>query len=284
MFVSHFIITRFNIPFLKKEGWERIFSEDYLDERYRIFEQYTVQSICNQSDRDFVWLVLFGSATPPKYRIRNTRLEQICPQMKAIYVSDDETDNFQSYIDNLLRSYSTNETEYIITTRIDNDDCFHRDMVSKVKEIYSTDRTERIVSLDWGIQYLDNTHIAARICYPNNHFTSFIESLDNPIKTVFYCDHFFADQYAQVQHIDCEPLWLENLHGSNAVNAVHPQYYEMHTLWSGNLHEYGLSVSYTPIQVFFSILTHFSQYLWPILSHKKGISRLKMLVKKIIKR
>lgn len=284
MDINHFIITRFNIPFFKKEGWERIFSEDYLDERYRIFEQYTVPSICNQSDKNFVWLVLFGEATPQKYRVRNTWIEQNCPQMKAIYVSNDETDNFQSYIDNLLRTYSENETNYIITTRIDNDDCFHYNMVAKVKNAYLNDKTERIISFDWGIQYIDNTHIAAHICYPNNHFTSLIESWDKPIKTVFYCDHFFAEKYAKVQHIECESLWLENLHGNNAVNAVHPQYYKMHTLWSGNLYDYGLSVCYTSISALLSILVHPSQYLWPILSHKIGVPRLKRLIKKIIKR
>lgn len=283
MATSYFIITRFNIPFIKQEGWERIFSESYLDERYRIFEQYTLPSICKQSDKEFIWLVLFGNATPEKYRIRNSQLEHICSQMKAIYVNDAETENFQSYMDYLLRSLSKNGTKYIITTRIDNDDCFHYDMVAKVKNAYLKDKTERIISFDWGVQHIDNTHITARIRYPNNHFTSLIEPWDTPIKTVFYCDHFFAEKYTKVEHIECEPLWLENLHDSNAVNAVHPQYYEMHTLWSGNLYEYGLSVCYNPIIVIFSIIAHMPQYLWPILSYKLGLAKLKTFVKKIVR-
>lgn len=283
MSVSHFILTRFNIPFIKKEGWERIFSENYLDERYRIFEQYTLPSICKQSDRDFIWLVLFGDETPPKYKRRNSQLEQICPQMKAIYVNEDEIKNFQSYMNNLLRTLSSKGTKHIITTRIDNDDCFHREMIAKVKEAYTNDTSERIISFDQGVQHIDNTHITAQICYPNNHFTSFIEPWNTPIKTVFYCDHFFAEKYAKVQHIQCSPLWLENLHGSNAVNAVHPQYYKMQTLWKGNLHEYGLPICYNPISVFFSIIAHPSQYLWPIFRHKLGLSKLKKFIKKAVK-
>ena len=283
MITSHFIITRFNIPFIKKEGWKRIFNENYLKERYRIFEQYTMPSICNQSEKDFIWLVLFGDATPEKYKIRNSQLEYICPQMKAIYVSNTETENFQSYMDNLLRTFSKKGTKHIITTRIDNDDCFHCDMTAKIKNIYLNDKSERIVSFDWGIQYIDKTHIAARICYPNNHFTSLIESWDTPIKTVLYCDHFFAEKYAKVQHIECEPLWLENLHGSNVVNAVHPQYYKIHTIWKGNLYKHGLSIYYTPIIVVLSIIAHPTQYLWPILNHKLRLSKLKTFIKKIVK-
>lgn len=283
MIISHFIITRFNIPFIKTPNQERIFSEAYLNERYRIFEQYTVPSICKQSDKDFIWLVLFGKATPEKYKIRNSQLEHICPQMKAVYVNDAEVEDFQSYLNNLLRSLSKNGTKHIITTRIDNDDCFHGEMIARVKNAYSEDKSERIISFDWGLQCIDNTHIAARICYPNNHFTSLIEPWEAPIKTILHCDHFFAEKYAKVQHIECKPLWIENLHGSNAINAVHPQYYEMHTLWSGNLYEYGLSIRYNPITVILSIISHPAQYLWPILSYKLKLAKLKSFIKKIIK-
>lgn len=284
MHQSHFIITRFNIPFLKKEGWERIFSEKYLDERYRIFEQYTVSSICKQSDKNFIWLVLFGEATPQKYINRNSQLEKICPQMRAIYVSDVEIENFQSYMNNLIRTLSPTGTKYIITTRIDNDDCFHRDMIATVKEMYADDKTERIISFDCGLQYIDNTHIISYILYPNNHFTSLIEPWNTTIKTVFYCDHFFAEKYTKVQHIKCQPLWLENLHGSNAVNAVHPEYYKLRTSWKGNLNEYGLSIYYNPISVLVSIMAHPSRFLWPIFSYNLNLPKLKMFFRRIVKR
>lgn len=45
---KHFILTRFNIPFIRKDSVDFLFSDSYLNERYSIFENTCFSSMCNQ--------------------------------------------------------------------------------------------------------------------------------------------------------------------------------------------------------------------------------------------
>lgn len=51
---KHFILTRFNIPFIRKDSVDFLFSDSYLNERYSIFENTCFSSMCNQKNKDFI--------------------------------------------------------------------------------------------------------------------------------------------------------------------------------------------------------------------------------------
>lgn len=61
---KHFILTRFNIPFIRKDSVDFLFSDSYLNERYSIFENTCFSSMCNQKNKDFIWLVFFDKRRP----------------------------------------------------------------------------------------------------------------------------------------------------------------------------------------------------------------------------
>ena len=66
---EHFIITRFNLPIYSKTKSGNISSTEtkYLDNRFKLFMNYCLPSIKQQTCQNFKWLVLFDINTPDEY-------------------------------------------------------------------------------------------------------------------------------------------------------------------------------------------------------------------------
>ena len=81
---KHYLITRFNLRVqygckLKdpdNNPMLRIFDDDYLEERFDIFEKYTLPSVKNQINQNFTWVVLFHKNTPNTFLNRINELEK----------------------------------------------------------------------------------------------------------------------------------------------------------------------------------------------------------------
>lgn len=184
------------------------------------------------------------------------------------------------YYNLLIRSYCEDSIEYVITTRIDNDDCFECDMVEAVKKYATIDTVDHILSFDMGIQYFNNTCIAQRFYYPNNHFTSMLEKLDKPLRTVFYWDHFFVEEFMPVIHISEKPLWLEILHNSNAINTIKLNRKNSLYLSGLDLHPLGIDLKYSSIKILVSLLINPRLYLYPWIKYILHLAALKKFLKK----
>ncbi|WP_051227980.1 glycosyltransferase [Gillisia sp. JM1] len=58
---QHYILTRFN---LRAEDWtttknnEKVLTEEWLEERFDLFENYCFSSVRNQTNQNFKWLVV----------------------------------------------------------------------------------------------------------------------------------------------------------------------------------------------------------------------------------
>ena len=65
---KHILITRFNLNlgWRDKSGNETL-TDSWMSERFRLFEQFCVPSILNQSAKNFEWLVLFDLSAQLRY-------------------------------------------------------------------------------------------------------------------------------------------------------------------------------------------------------------------------
>ncbi|MCB6551486.1 putative rhamnosyl transferase, partial [Parabacteroides distasonis] len=71
---------------MRKDSVDFLFSDSYLNERYSIFENTCFSSMCNQKNKDFIWLVFFDKRTPKSFVHRNEQLQKLCKNFKPIYV------------------------------------------------------------------------------------------------------------------------------------------------------------------------------------------------------
>lgn len=315
---KHFILTRFNIPFKSEVNIEQLTENNYLEKRFKLFFDFSFSSILNQSRQNYFWFVFFDSRTPLKYKLLNKKLQNILPAYFPIYVDFSELSNLKcddtyireaircaslarnsyiaedssnlnyedftsrvlipQYINNLIRQHIDPDTKYVITTRIDNDDCFETDMIKCVQEQALKVNLDKILNFDNGLQYIANKNICQTFFYPNNHFTSIIEPVNRPIKTILYWEHYFIDRYKEVIHIDTKPLWMEVIHDNNAVNSLKLGR-ENRLMWNVDLQPFGTSKRWNYVATLAALMIHPTAYFWPHIKKALHLSKLKRLLK-----
>lgn len=163
---------------------------DFLNNRLDIFEKYCMPSLRNQTNQNFQWLVMFDVNTPHAIKERLVRIEKnmanlsICYfdlqkysvlskeyidlyneyALKVPYLPQTITyDNYTidseliqrcctpRYISDVIHEKINGEhCDYIITTRIDNDDAFHKNMIDMVQR-----EAERQLSLKRGAEIIN---------------------------------------------------------------------------------------------------------------------------------
>lgn len=297
---QHFLLTRFNIPFnpFNIDKIQFLFDDIYLENRFNLFEKYCFSSVVNQTKQDFIWLVFFDIRTPDKFKIRNIELKKkhnnYCPiyidfdyiikdretsneyieevkRLNLIYngnINYNEKDNFfklyvVKFISDTIKKFS-NGDEYIITTRLDNDDALHKRMVEFIQNIEIND--DKLICLDNGLQFIENTSICQSYYYPNNHFTSYIEKNRGNLFTILFWEHYFISKVKKVSHYNTEPLWLEILHSSNAANSV--QFDDKNKIkLRFSLLDFSINVSSNTFKSIASVMANPKQYLIPLLKY-----------------
>lgn len=220
---NHYILTRFNVRVISTVTKQLQVIDitndvDYLENRFRLFFDYTVPSVLNQCDKNFIWILLFSANTPRRFKNVIDELENQNAFIKAIYIADDEDCN-----DSLKKYIKENSKEVIVTSRLDNDDALHKDYISTIHEYIKENELKKYVLLfNNGVQYEENSRILTRYHFPKNHFSTLIEFNDDKINTILNFNHMeIAKNVNTVELDNTVPLWLEVVHSTNVSNRMH---------------------------------------------------------------
>ena len=217
---DHFIITRFN---LKNNDWNVdknnnvICDDDWLNFRFDIFEKTCFNSIKNQSNLNFKWLVYFDIETPNNYKKRIESLNNDFPQFKPIYKESNQV--FLNDLSKDIKGFTNKE--YIITTRIDNDDAFHYKAIEKIQEQFNY-QDSIIINLPWIVCFdLLNKRMSKHF-YVSNPFISLIEKKTvNTFQTVFCKAHNDWRKSHQIINInDNKSYCFQLIHERNIYNQM----------------------------------------------------------------
>lgn len=218
---KHFVITRFNIRAnygckLKNPDnnpMRRILDEDYLKERFSIFEKYTLPSMKQQTNQNFTWLILFHKNTPDSLK---KRIEELKEEMDFIdlYFGDEEKFAFSKYC-----NIQEENIEYAITTRIDNDDMFSVDYIDKIQEYANNNLHECILSFSKGRKYDLNSKKKYEYERKDNHFLSMIGTKEECILQYNHAKIFNSGKEVIMLASD-KPMWTEIVHESNVINRI----------------------------------------------------------------
>lgn len=223
---THFVITRFNI---KNSEWDidkngqRINNTLWLKERYHLFETYCFPSIASQIEKGFRWLVFFDEDTPDYFKTKNNDLADVCPQFEAIYVTD--------YLDFINQSKTTirkcSKTDFIITTRFDNDDCFHVNAIKTIQHNFIPE-SNTIIDLTNGLtlQIGKFKKLAKKTNISSGPFISYIEKMEQNslVKTVYDCEHSAWVTKADFVKVNSGFFWLQIIHDRNISNKLHDNF------------------------------------------------------------
>lgn len=224
MIFKHFVITRFNLKmeahFQKDKTGKLTQTEDWLKTRFYLFDTYCFPSLKNQTCRDFIWFVLFDINTPDKYLQRITEYKNEFSNFYPLFLESGDSECINRNLNIAIKKEIDEATKYVITSRIDNDDAFHMQMIDDVQKRFDY-QDDLFFNFEYGLQYDLKKKILVKFLYKKNHFLSRIEKLQEPIQTVISVDHTQIDTVAEVENIlQKHPLWIEVVHDSNISNSI----------------------------------------------------------------
>lgn len=257
MLFQHYIITRFNLPVFAKKINKAVIgsscSDDYLSKRFPVFENFCFPSIKNQTCQNFKWLVLFDSNTPQKYKDWADRLhkeydtfipcyldvslyKELPNDYLALYKANEEalykTDTGHielsemvlhhiitpAFIRDQIHKLSEDTPEYYITTRIDNDDAFHKDMVKMVQERFLCNPQRVLYDFPNLYKYVLEQGVVYKFVLKNGHFSTLVEPGSASPQFVTYWNHLFVEQFVKTEHLYRKPMGVELVHSMNVCN------------------------------------------------------------------
>nr|NQU93013.1 hypothetical protein [Bacteroidota bacterium] len=120
---QHFILTPFSYrdrERVKKKGQDPL-NPKSLEHRLNMFEISCMPGILNQEHQDFIWILIVDPALPQKFR---NRLKQLISKRPGSYLSDYTPEQEIGKL-TWLKQWIKPETEYIVTTKLDDDDALY---------------------------------------------------------------------------------------------------------------------------------------------------------------
>ena len=224
---EHYILTRFNLHlWTKDKKRNETRTDEWLKQRFELFEKICLPSIMNQTNQTFKWIVLFDSETPEFYKKKIQHYQNICKLFCPCFVEAYKSRYFVSVFREEIQKRIEKNTNFLITTYLDNDDALHKNYIEEIQQMEVKRPT--FVSYVYGIQYYTELNIATRVPYTNNHFISLAEPLNDyqtNFKTVYgYGSHVDINKHKRIETVYIknpqQDRWIEVIHETNMDNDV----------------------------------------------------------------
>ncbi len=208
---KHYIITRFNEGVYGPEPRTPIPPDAWMDHRLSLFTTFTFASIAEQTCQNFTWLILMDERTPDRYlrEIESFRY----PNLELIFSTRPGSKWSQ-----ILEPGDHD----LITTRLDNDDAFHRDVIASIQQTYLAERRKRtkpwVIVLPLGlIMDLASQELWVMEYWLNNCPT-LVGNADG--KTVYQWQHDAIPEAVDRCYLKDKPYWLQIVHAHNLQNGL----------------------------------------------------------------
>lgn len=213
----------------------------------KLFEHVCLPSILSQTNQNFSWLLYFDTETSPSFRKKVEALTKKIATIQVCYI-----EGMPSFKSSLIEHISseTRHIPYLITTRLDNDDCLHQDFVKTIQEQFNFQDFMAIdLTKGYSLQ-LEPEVLLGKKTHLFNPFISLIEKNSSP-STVCMHSHTEWKREHRVKQINDKRLWLSVIHQKNKINRfngygkVHWQVLKEFFILSDMLSTY-ISVHATP--------------------------------------
>jgi hypothetical protein len=211
---GHVILTRFNVRYVQDPNAPSIGTDSaWLADRFALFERYCVPSVMAQTEQNFSWLLFFDRATPEPYAERARALAERRPGTTPVFCETLPT----SLVRDSIRRLPIEPPQWLLTSRLDNDDGIHAEFVATVQEAQKFDEAEVLNCPDGVILRGDRTYRRRDL---SNAFISLSEPYPD-FQTVFSITrHIYAGESYPLRQLRADPLWLQVIHSTNISNRV----------------------------------------------------------------
>lgn len=212
----HYLITRFN---LRREGWNTakdgslVLTEEWLSNRFLLFERFCLSSVQNQTNQNFTWLVYFDTNTPPEYKQKTIEYSLRFPIFKPVFIN-----GMPEFLSSIQNEIKKNNSQYTITTRMDNDDCVSKNFINEIQLNFNQ---QDFLVLDFPDGYTLQINPEIKIGRRKqlyNPFISIIEKNDNPKSVWSRETHSSWKKEKNINRISNKRIWMSVIHFENKKN------------------------------------------------------------------
>ena len=137
--MKHYLVTRWNCD---------LYDLNWLKRRQKVFERFCLPSVMSQTQKDFEWLLISDSRTPDEFRVvlDSYPATVIYPKFNSYQfeipdvIKEDTSEVMKRSIklecirEIVAEHIGVQDTEYVITSRCDNDDAISIDHISKIQK------------------------------------------------------------------------------------------------------------------------------------------------------
>ena len=125
------------VKFGNGEKERDVFEAEYFEYRFNIFKNVTLKSFQQQTDNNFVLLLLHSENMPSDYKDRFIELEKANSFLYNVFIKD----TYKAFDEAIKRSveYVSFEKDVVVTFRIDNDDAVQNDFIHKLSGFLKDD-------------------------------------------------------------------------------------------------------------------------------------------------
>ena len=169
-------------------------------------------SIANQTVQTFEWLVFFDPETPTDAL---DRFWQIVGHRTNVRVCFCEEWNREAIVAS-INTIAEPGIDWIVSTRLDNDDGLHENFVSR---LHAEVRVGQREFLNYPLGYVVANDCAYLYRHESNAFISFSEPMDG-VQTPFVMSHELLSDIGPVRQIEAPPYFYQLVHGGNFSNKV----------------------------------------------------------------
>lgn len=221
--VKHYLLTEYNLDYSAFTDQSYICDEEWHTYRNKIFEDYCIPSVESQSNQNFEWAIFFNEDKRKKYQLFLNRIQNKVNNIIFFFVSPTEShvDLFSQYIS------SKNIEGYLLTTRMDNDDCISTNFVESIHkkffELNSAGKADDlIINVGNGYQYefVFPFRKAMIYDYDFSPFVTHVYKLNGNIETVLNHPHHLWENHSVSVELSSEENWIQLIHGKNLANRV----------------------------------------------------------------
>lgn len=218
-----FVITRFNLHLYKKDKEDNpVLTEEWLKDRFCLFETYCLPSLKNQTIQTFYWIVLFADDTPEPYKQRALQIHKEYNAFLPFFLNEEDTLDYNGFVRDVIR-YLKDDSRLLITIRIDNDDAINYKFIESAYNLSQQQSDDvHLYTYKYGVQFYVKAVLADRVPYPHNHFVIMIDRHYNSES----CRHVLQFNHGKIHQLDIpftcindkHIMWAEVIHGRNMDN------------------------------------------------------------------
>ena len=143
--IKHLIITRFLMEFKDRLYFTKtIYTEEYIKNGIRVMQKYLFRSLESQKCKDFTWILEVGNKANISF-IKS--LLDFYKPFKSICLYEKDLKNYTRAVS---KGY-----DFLITTRIDTDDCIYYDGVNDVRKLIDINKPLYLHGYNKGVYYFE---------------------------------------------------------------------------------------------------------------------------------